>query len=270
MIKECKACGYPFEAKHWRDKYGSLLCKEIMECKYRKDRYAQYKKEGKVINGVYISEKPRKLNICIYCGYTLNTNMFNLCQRKKRRIQSRLDENTYHFKIKRSLWMNSSEGRGAVRKSNKNFKKSIRGRLSEYKYRRTDKRKAVLKKYNQSPKGIIANRMKVMRYYERKVLIDRWTRIPLEIGHLVFKLFNYRCVNCNINKQLVIDHFYPLKKGNSIIKDGKLNGCLLCNCCNLRKKDLSPEEFFDKDKFRYIKTLLDSVDLQKELVKMKD
>lgn len=66
-------------------------------------------------------------------------------------------------------------------------------------------------------------------------------------------LFNNKCINCGSTKNLCIDHHYPLSKGNPLTRN---NAVLLCNICNVKKSNKSPENFYTEERLSIIKTLL--------------
>ena len=64
-----------------------------------------------------------------------------------------------------------------------------------------------------------------------------------------------RCVNCNSNKDLCIDHLRPLSKGFAL---SRKNAIVLCMKCNSSKGNKMPEDFFSSDKLMYIKGILEN------------
>ena len=55
-------------------------------------------------------------------------------------------------------------------------------------------------------------------------------------------LFNNKCFNCGSKDNLTIDHNYPLILGNALTRS---NAVLLCSSCNSKKKDKTPEDFYN-------------------------
>lgn len=66
-------------------------------------------------------------------------------------------------------------------------------------------------------------------------------------------IFVNLCANCYSNKNLEIDHHYPLSKGFELTVN---NAVLLCKTCNTSKGSKRPEDFYSKDKLNQIEWIL--------------
>jgi len=126
-------------------------------------------------------------------------------------------------------------------------------RKNTYKeYNKSTKGKLNTRRYLTSPRGIIVNRLKVLRRNERKRKLD--VKIRIDDINKALELYKNKCFNCNTKTGLEIDHYYPISKGYGIMHNG-FNISFLCRKCNVEKRDKLPEEFFSKDKIEEFKRI---------------
>jgi len=79
---------------------------------------------------------------------------------------------------------------------------------------------------------------------ERKLLVDEnFNGIELEI---TYKIFNNKCYKCGSDKDLCVDHNFPLSKGHALCC---ANAVILCKPCNSSKGTQDPIEFYATDEF---------------------
>lgn len=93
------------------------------------------------------------------------------------------------------------------------------------------------------------------RIYERKTLALKRNLneiyTPLDEEYTK-KIFNYKCFKCQTKENLQIDHHYPLSKGYVLTRT---NAVLLCNICNIKKRNKMPEEFYSNEELNNIKNI---------------
>ena len=83
------------------------------------------------------------------------------------------------------------------------------------------------KKYNQSYKGRIVNRLKRQRRRHLEVNEMQLTSQDLNI---IYNQFNHKCFNCGQDNDLTLDHHIPLIKGGFLTLQ---NTVLLCRKCTV-------------------------------------
>tara|TARA_R110000803_G_C11795389_1_gene298622 strand:+ start:78 stop:620 length:543 start_codon:yes stop_codon:yes gene_type:complete len=73
------------------------------------------------------------------------------------------------------------------------------------------------------------------------------------------RLFDHACFNCGCTKNLAIDHYRPLSKGNPLTLT---NAIILCTSCNSSKGSKDPEQFFSEEQTMIIQEVFDMVEEQ--------
>jgi len=158
----------------------------------------------------------------------------------------------FYIRHKDKILQYRKEHKEQVKFNTKKYKKSLKGKLSNKKYNHSIYRKEVIRRYNTSPRGIIVNRLKVLRRNERKRKLD--VKIDIDDINKTLELYKHKCFNCNAKTRLEIDHYYPISKGYGIMYSG-FNIGILCRKCNAEKNNKLPEEFYSKDKIEEFKRI---------------
>ena len=66
-------------------------------------------------------------------------------------------------------------------------------------------------------------------------------------------LFENKCIVCQCDNNLCIDHWYPLYHGYALTRE---NATLMCRACNSKKSNKYPEEIYDENFIRDIEEKL--------------
>lgn len=148
----------------------------------------------------------------------------------------------------RKMWHKAHNG--YMKQYNKNWRANHPEYGSIYHQRNKDKRQEqkrlwLLKHpYAHSAHERKRRELKFMLDYKYSKDDERTTRI----------VFNNLCFNCGSNKNLEIDHHYPLSKGYGLHIG---NAVLLCSSCNTSKNNKMPNCFYSKIKFDQVEYILE-------------
>ena len=119
------------------------------------------------------------------------------------------------------------------------YNKSPRRKASKASYRKSHRGREVDAKYRSSPKGrdAAANGKHARRALLANAPSDNW-----KVSE-VHSEANGKCLYCGISvtlNEMHADHFIPLAKGGSNLREN-----IVCSCasCNLKKSDKMPEDF---------------------------
>ena len=103
-------------------------------------------------------------------------------------------------------------------------------------------------RYEYSKKGIETRKKYRLNYgslcsnikkREKSYGID--SLVNIDMIKAIFKIFNFKCFNCNSTSNLCLDHFNPIRYRIPIYLD---NCLLLCTSCNSKKNRKNPKDFF--------------------------
>lgn len=148
-------------------------------------------------------------------------------RRKQRRLLNWLNK---HIKSKShrqwlAVFIKSDKFNELLAQSKSAFKDSSKDRSTEY--QKTDKFKAIVKKYLASDKGR-AKRARGNHKRRMSVKNARCTLTAEEWQHIKVSYKN-RCVYCGEIKPLEMDHIIPISKGGDHIKENIVPACRSCN-----------------------------------------
>ena len=137
---------------------------------------------------------------------------------------------------------------GAKLQSQKKYKLSKKGNISNQKWVQSKRRKENERNYRRKEDYKEQNRKRVRRFNKtlkgkilkanmdakRRSYLKNNGKFTLIEWKNKLKEFNYRCVNCGTDKNLTIDHIIPLSKGGS----NKISNIQpLCGLCNSKKSN---------------------------------
>lgn len=106
----------------------------------------------------------------------------------------------------------------------------------------------VRRRYAQTPKGLLVNRIKRQR---RRHLGD--LKADRTMVEAVFATFHSKCFKCQAVHDLTLDHHVPLSQGGAFVAE---NLVLLCRSCNGKKTDKPAETFYTFDELALLKSVL--------------
>jgi len=90
---------------------------------------------------------------------------------------------------------------------------------------------------------------RAQRAASRKRKVDRAAGLMPDYGSVAclvtWRLFDGRCAKCGIDSDITIDHHRPRSAGVAISPG---NAVVLCRCCNTRKGDKPPEQFYPPER----------------------
>ena len=85
---------------------------------------------------------------------------------------------------------------------------------------------------------------KVQKLKRRERIKNINEHLSIDLIRTVYLNFNFNCYICKTNKDLSIDHHYPLSKGFALTIN---NAVLLCRSCNSKKGKHFPEYFYSPE-----------------------
>lgn len=88
------------------------------------------------------------------------------------------------------------------------------------------------------------DKVKITHIKRRQRKKNIYEKVGKNLIQLVFNKFNNKCFKCNSDKDLCMDHHYPLIKGFALTIN---NAVLLCRSCNSSKRDKLPESFYSPE-----------------------
>ena len=136
--------------------------------------------------------------------------------------------------------------RDSARKRSKNkYKKTVKGRAAEIRWRKSETRKLVENRYRSKLETKALSCKRMGRYSRtdkgkiNKKNVDHRRRMAIKSGRISLeewerKLdeYGYKCANCEADSDIQMDHIYPLSKGGAHHID---NIQPLCGCCNYKE-----------------------------------
>lgn len=121
-----------------------------------------------------------------------------------------------------------------------NNKEKVNEIMREWRQKNKEKVKASIKRWRENNKDKIKIRDIRRRQHKKNI----YEKIDKNLSQLVFNKFKNQCFRCNSNKDLCIDHHYPLVKGFALAIN---NAVLLCRSCNSKKAAKLPESFYSPE-----------------------
>jgi len=109
-------------------------------------------------------------------------------------------------------------------------------------YKNKNKLLARCKAYHK--KNPLSSKLSKIRRRESLKSLGEKSLVNKNFIHTVTLKFNNRCFRCNSDKDLCIDHHYPLYLGNPLTIS---NAVLLCRSCNSSKSIKLPESFYSPE-----------------------
>ena len=174
------------------------------------------------------------------------------CIRAAKAAYARTDKG----KAARAKWAKTEKGRANSTRTNKRLKATDRYKERTKAYRRSSEGKAARRRYEESDKGK-ANQLACHRRQQAKPDFDDKRRLHCHARRArianapsdnwkaseVHGEANGKCLYCGISvtiSEMHADHFIPIAKGGSNLREN-----IVCSCasCNLKKGAKMPEDF---------------------------
>lgn len=149
--------------------------------------------------------------------------------------RDRINQITYKWKES-----NKEKSLAMSRKSRIRNIEKHKARWKRYYYNNLEKHKTRRSNYNKNNK-LLLKMYSIKRKQLKKKIFENFSVIHIQ---KVFHKFNNHCFNCKSEKDLAIDHHYPLSKGFALTIN---NAVLLCKSCNSSKSNKLPEAFYSPE-----------------------